>query len=81
MLENSIVLFRGTSSSELSLIFIHFLSQSPEFLVINPIKSLILLQSYSKLFFLLSLVGLSIKYLFLLISSNYPFTLLEISYT
>ena len=48
----SIVLFTGNSSSELNLIFIYFLSQSSEFLFIDRIKSLILLQSSS--YFLIS---------------------------
>ena len=74
----SFVLFRGSSSSQLN-----FSSYSSELLVNCPIKSLILLQRYSYfyfLFFLLSLVGTSIKYLFPLISSKYPFTSLKIRY-
>ena len=63
MLRVSIVLFRGNSSSELNLIFIYFS------LVINLIKSLILLHSSScfLIFSMLSLVGTSVKYLFPLI--------------
>ena len=61
---NSIVLFRGTSSSELNFVFIYFPSSSFEVLVIDLVKSLILLQSssYFLIFSLLSLVGTSVKY-------------------
>ena len=61
---NSIVLFRGTSSSELNFVFIYFPSSSFEVLVIDLVKSLILLQSSScfLIFSLLSLVGTSVKY-------------------
>ena len=41
MLEISIDIFRGKSSSELNYIFIYFLWQSSQFLVINLMKSLI----------------------------------------
>ena len=61
-------LFRGNLSSELNLIFIYFLLQSSEFLVFDLIFSL------------LWLVGNSVKYLFPLISSKYPFTLLKIKH-
>ena len=78
-LETSIVLFKGNFSSQLNLIFIYFLSYSSEILVIDPIKSLILLHSssYFLIFSLLSLAGTSVKYSFPLISSKYPFTFLK----
>ena len=50
-----VVLFRGNSSSELSLIFIFFSTKLLQFLVIDLIKSLILLHSFS-LLLLLSLL-------------------------
>ena len=77
----SIVLFRGYLSSESSLIFIHFSSQS-DFLVTNLIKSLILIHSslYSFIFCLFSLVGTSVKYLFPSISLKHPFVLFETRY-
>ena len=78
----SIVLLRGNSSSELSLIFIYFSSQSSEFLVIDLMKSLILIRSssYFLIFSLLSLVGTNFKYLFRLIFSKYLFTYMKIIY-
>ena len=82
MLGTIVILFRGNSSSELNLIFIYFSSKSSEFSVIDLIKSLILLQSSSYLFIfpLLSIVGISVKYLLPLIFSNYPFTLPKIRF-
>ena len=47
----STVLFRGNSSSELNLIFTYFSSQSSEFLDIDLIKSLILIQNSSYFLF------------------------------
>ena len=46
MLRIAIVLFKGNTSSKLNLIFIHFSSQAPEFLVIDLTESLILLHSF-----------------------------------
>ena len=73
----------GNSSSKLNLIFIYFIFQSSEFIVINLIKSLLLIHSYPYFFIfsLLWLVGTSVNYLFPLISSKYPFTLLKIRFT
>ena len=74
MLGISVVLFRGNSSSELNLNSIYLSSQSSEFLVINLMNSLSLLQiSYFS-------AGTSVKYLFPLVSFKYPFTLLKIRY-
>ena len=80
MLGISIVLFKSNSFSEINLIFIYFSSKSSEFLLIDPIRSLIMLQSFSYflIFYLISLVG--VKYLFPLISSKYSLTLLKTRY-
>ena len=77
-----IILFRGNSSSKLNLIFVNFSSKSSEFLVNDLIKSLILIHSslYYLIFSSLSSVETSAKYLFPLISSKYPLTLLKIRY-
>ena len=54
----------------------------PNGLVIDVIKSLILLHSfpYFLIYSLFSLVGTSVKYLFLSISSKFPFTYMKIIY-
>ena len=65
------VLFRSNSLSELNVIFIYFSSHWSDFLVIDLIKSMILIysSSYFLNFYLLSLVGTSVKNLFPLFSS------------
>ena len=78
----SIVLFRGNLSSELNLISIYFSSQLSVFFVINLIKSLIWPHStpYFFVFYLVPLVGSSIKDLFPVISLECLFTLLIMIY-
>ena len=82
MLGIFVVLLIGNSSRELNLIFIYFHHNRLSFFVIDLIKSLTLLHSssYLLIFPLHSLVETSFKYLFLLISSKYRFTLLIITY-
>ena len=56
-------------------------NQSSEFLVADLIRSWILIHSsYFLIFSLLSFVGTSVKYLFQLIFSIFPFTYLKIRY-
>ena len=57
MVGMSTVLFRGNSSSELNLIFVYFLSYSSEFLVIDLIKSLILVHSSPFFIFLFAFIN------------------------
>ena len=72
--------FRGKSPLKLNFIFRYF--SSSEFFVVDLIKSLIFLKMLSYFFItsLLSLVRFSVKYSFLLISSNCPINLLVIRY-